>query len=103
MKKTAILIVLFVSFFILGCSDGGKETEDIDASVGGCPVEQPTFPDLSCTGNQSCGYGFACCCDTCSTAVICNCVNGIFACSDTGVCDNPWCEDAGVDSGTPVP
>ena len=101
MKRLDILIAVIVSvtIIIMACSDGQK-TEDMDASVnGGCPGVQPTFPDMFCSGDMGCGYGFACCCGACSTAIICNCVNGRYECTDTGVCDNPRCEDAGADGG----
>jgi hypothetical protein len=101
MKQQVILIAAIMSIFIIGCSDNGKAIEEnMDASVnGGCPAVQPTFPDLFCSGNVACGYGFECCCGACSTVTTCHCINGMYKCTDTGMCDNPWCEDGGVDGG----
>jgi hypothetical protein len=99
MKQQVILIAVIVSVAIMDCSDGQK-TEDMDASVNGsCPGVPPTFPDLFCSSNVACGYGLECCCGACSTATVCNCINGMYECTDPGVCDNPWCEDGGVDGG----
>ncbi len=99
MKRQVLFIAAIASIIIVGCSDA-KGAEDIDASVDVCPYEQPTDLSLSCIGNLSCGYGFECCCDVCSTAAVCRCIFGRFICTDTGVCDSPWCEDAGTDGGT---
>jgi hypothetical protein len=101
MKKLVIVIALMASIVIIGCSEDNNKKEDLDASVDGCPVERPTEPYLSCSGNQSCGYGFTCCCGACSTAIVCNCVGGRYDCFDTDVCADPWCADAGVDGGSP--
>jgi hypothetical protein len=100
MKKGMLLIVAILSTTVMGCFDNEKApVENIDASIDSCPAERPTFPYPSCSGNQACGYGLECCCGTCLTAFMCNCVNGSYECVDTGVCDNPWCEDAGADGG----
>jgi hypothetical protein len=98
MKRLIIIVTAIVSITIAGCSDAGK-ADDIDASVESCPYEQPSDPTLSCSGDLTCGYGLECCCGACSTATTCNCINGMYACTDTGVCDNPRCEDGGVDGG----
>ena len=107
MKYVIVLVFFVCAILITGCSDSGdKDSNDggtVDGGTvvySGCPMTQPSAPNLTCEGDLNCFYGFLCCCDVCSTATRCTCRDRLFRCVDTGVCDNPWCErDGGMDSG----
>ena len=100
MRLIVVFIALVWSIFITGCSDN-QSNHGGDASVTTCPDEQPIGPEVGCDLSEVCGYGVECCCNVCVVAVICNCINGVFECAETGVCDDMQCEpDGGTDGGT---
>lgn len=70
------------------CPVSEDEEDDVEPPRGACAPEQ-----------QSCRFGRECCCGRCAPNLVCECLEGQWACYFTDFCSFPSCSPGGEDAG----